>query len=198
MAIFKVLAAEGFNQFTVIIGLLDFNREVMKYLIFLALLQSFLHIVVLHLIAFDIFDDLIRILLKEVAHIPLILLVCEIITVVPKSVALLIAGFKGFNFFNLGPLIDIKHAFELLEFLHLVIVAIELLSNLCELRECLSRQDLGLSQDFVIKSNNLLTNIVLLLLDLRAEISKVAIAGHFCLVLGLLKLNVQRLNLSCD
>ena len=190
MAVLEIPAAEGFDQFTVVIGLLNFNSEVMKDLIFLTLLQPFLHIVVLHLIVFDIVNDTICILLQEVAHVPLIFLVLEVVSVGPESVALLIASFKGFNFVNLSSLVDIKHVFILLEFLHLVVVGIELLSNLCELSKSLTRQDFGFGEDFVIESDNLLTNIILLLLDLGAEVGEVAISGHFCFILGSCKIYI--------
>ena len=74
----------------------------------------------------------------------------------------------------------------------------KLLSNLSELSKSLTRQDFGLGEDFVIESDNLLTDIILLLLDLGAEIGKVAIAGHFCFILGRGKLNIQLLDLNCD
>jgi len=104
MSVLKVFAAQGFDQFRVIDHILNFLRESQQNVIFLILLHFHLHLDVLCLIAVDLLDNLLGILISKGIHVPLLLLFGEGITIVPQCVALLILSFEDLKLGNVGML----------------------------------------------------------------------------------------------
>lgn len=154
MPVSEVFASESFNELTVVSHILHFLRKLEENIVLLSLLQLHFHCHVLRLVVLDLFDDSLSILLLKVVQVPLTVLFCESVSVVPKAEALFIALLKDFELGNVC-MLNVQNFFVVLELLDLVVVLIELLLNFCELSKGLRSSDFWFSKYLAIKGFDL-------------------------------------------